>query len=81
MITSYPNVEVFIIFKYNYIFLVLTIAGCIFGYDFNMTYFDETITTAFGWVCEDSHNIGRLFNAAMLGNLFGCIIYGALADR
>ncbi|KAK8753048.1 hypothetical protein OTU49_002227, partial [Cherax quadricarinatus] len=54
---------------------------CVFGYDFERTYFQETASTQFEWACGRSTGVQNILRASMLGNLFGCVIYGALADR
>ncbi|XP_042226976.1 organic cation transporter 1-like [Homarus americanus] len=54
---------------------------CVFGYDFDRTYFEETEATEMGWACGEVGAIQQVLHAAMLGNLFGCVIYGALADK
>nr|XP_045581060.1 solute carrier family 22 member 7-like [Procambarus clarkii] len=54
---------------------------CVFGYDFDRTHFQETASTEFGWACGGAVGIQRVLRASMLGNLFGCVVYGALADK
>lgn len=54
---------------------------CVFGYDFDDTYFQETAATEFGWACGGAHAIQTVLHASVLGNLLGCVTYGPLADK
>ncbi|XP_066956465.1 beta-alanine transporter-like [Macrobrachium rosenbergii] len=55
--------------------------GCQFGYEFSKNYFTETAATEMGWVCDKFYLIEHVLHSAILGNLAGCVIFGALADK
>ncbi|XP_068215052.1 beta-alanine transporter-like [Palaemon carinicauda] len=55
--------------------------GCLFGYDFSKNYFTETAATEMGWVCDKFYLIEHVLHSSILGNLAGCVIFGALADK
>lgn len=61
--------------------LPFSFTGCVFGYDFDKTYVQETLSTRFGYACGESRGSTRILHATLAGNLLGCILFGALADK
>lgn len=55
--------------------------GCIYGYEYNRTWFRSTIITDNDWVCDKELYKYNSFVFDRIGEIFGSFVFGQLGDK
>lgn len=54
---------------------------CVHGYEYNHTWFRNTIVTEHDWVCDKELYMYNTFVFDRVGEIFGSFVFGQLGDQ
>lgn len=60
--------------------MILCPIACVFGYDYDTTYYDRTIVTDEDWICDNEMYQTNSFVFNRIGEVVGTFIFGQLGD-
>lgn len=66
----------------NFPYLVFndTIIDCRYGWDYDRTWYTETLPTQENWVCSKKLRVSNAFAVSKIGDVIGTFLFGQLGD-
>ncbi|XP_019873308.2 solute carrier family 22 member 21 isoform X2 [Aethina tumida] len=58
-----------------------TTISCQNGFEYDTTWFEETIPSKENWVCEDTMKVTHAFELSRVGEILGTFIFGYMGDK
>lgn len=58
-----------------------TVAECQYGYDYNKTWYYETIASRENWVCDKEFKVTEAFTFSRCGDIIGAVFFGYIGDK
>ncbi|XP_045478489.1 beta-alanine transporter isoform X2 [Harmonia axyridis] len=57
-----------------------SILGCQYGWEYDTTWFEKTLTSQHDWVCDKSSYVTDAFTFLTIGDVLGSFVFGQLGD-